>query len=168
LSSWPVMTRGGRWVWTYVEWCCMVKLGFFPNDAYTKPNSPRWLMITFKFIWLPPLSSWRSSLNNGTPLRNGTGTLAILSRITIVRVMSVAFAAYRTRGVVHLVKCLAMTVHWVRSIFSGLMDELTLIISVVWGECTHVFHMHCLLKWIGTVASKQQCPMDRRAWGTLV
>ena len=36
----------------------------------------------------------------------------------------------------------------------------------VWGECTHVFHMHCLLKWIGTVASKQQCPMDRRAWGT--
>ena len=40
--------------------------------------------------------------------------------------------------------------------------------SAVWGECTHVFHMHCLLKWIGTVASKQQCPMDRRAWGTLV
>ena len=41
-------------------------------------------------------------------------------------------------------------------------DTLT---AIVWGECTHVFHMHCLLKWIGTVASKQQCPMDRRAWG---
>ena len=37
----------------------------------------------------------------------------------------------------------------------------------VWGECSHVFHMHCLLKWIGTPASKQQCPMDRRTWGTL-
>ena len=37
---------------------------------------------------------------------------------------------------------------------------------LVWGECTHVFHMHCLLKWIGTAASKQQCPMDRRTWGT--
>ena len=35
----------------------------------------------------------------------------------------------------------------------------------VWGECSHVFHMHCLLKWIGTPASKQQCPMDRRTWG---
>ena len=35
----------------------------------------------------------------------------------------------------------------------------------VWGECSHVFHMHCLLKWIGTPASKQQCPMDRRPWG---
>ncbi|KAJ7611235.1 anaphase-promoting complex subunit 11 [Roridomyces roridus] len=37
---------------------------------------------------------------------------------------------------------------------------------LIWGECTHVFHMHCLLKWIGTPASKQQCPMDRRAWVT--
>jgi len=40
-------------------------------------------------------------------------------------------------------------------------------VVVVWGECSHVFHMHCLLKWIGTAASKQQCPMDRRTWGTL-
>ncbi|RDB27419.1 Anaphase-promoting complex subunit 11 [Hypsizygus marmoreus] len=37
---------------------------------------------------------------------------------------------------------------------------------LIWGECTHVFHMHCLLKWIGTPASKQQCPMDRRTWVT--
>ncbi|KAF8717614.1 hypothetical protein AX14_012098 [Amanita brunnescens Koide BX004] len=37
---------------------------------------------------------------------------------------------------------------------------------LIWGECTHIFHMHCLLKWIGTAASKQQCPMDRRPWVT--
>ncbi|KZS90364.1 RING finger domain-containing protein [Sistotremastrum niveocremeum HHB9708] len=37
---------------------------------------------------------------------------------------------------------------------------------LIWGECSHVFHMHCLLKWIGTAASKQQCPMDRRTWVT--
>ncbi|KAJ3738921.1 anaphase-promoting complex subunit 11 RING-H2 finger-domain-containing protein [Lentinula detonsa] len=37
---------------------------------------------------------------------------------------------------------------------------------LIWGECSHVFHMHCLLKWIGTQASKQQCPMDRRPWVT--
>jgi len=36
----------------------------------------------------------------------------------------------------------------------------------VWGECTHIFHMHCLLKWIGTESSKGQCPLDRREWGT--
>ncbi|KAF7784847.1 hypothetical protein Agabi119p4_1012 [Agaricus bisporus var. burnettii] len=37
---------------------------------------------------------------------------------------------------------------------------------LIWGECTHIFHMHCLLKWLGTAASKQQCPMDRRTWVT--
>ncbi|GAA5862415.1 hypothetical protein JCM8547_007633 [Rhodosporidiobolus lusitaniae] len=36
----------------------------------------------------------------------------------------------------------------------------------IWGECTHVFHMHCLMKWLATESSKQQCPMDRRAWVT--
>lgn len=25
--------------------------------------------------------------------------------------------------------------------------------------------MHCLLQWIATSSSKQQCPMDRRPWG---
>ncbi|KAF9455655.1 anaphase-promoting complex subunit 11, partial [Collybia nuda] len=32
------------------------------------------------------------------------------------------------------------------------------------GECTHVFHIHCLSKWIGTTASKQQCPMGHRTY----
>ncbi|GAA5842919.1 hypothetical protein JCM11251_002934 [Rhodosporidiobolus azoricus] len=36
----------------------------------------------------------------------------------------------------------------------------------IWGECTHVFHMHCLMKWLATESSKQQCPMDRREWVT--
>ncbi|KAF8551927.1 RING/U-box [Imleria badia] len=36
---------------------------------------------------------------------------------------------------------------------------------LIWGQCSHIFHMHCLLKWLGTAASKQQCPMDRRPWG---
>jgi len=35
---------------------------------------------------------------------------------------------------------------------------------IIWGKCSHVFHMHCLLKWLGTAASKGQCPMDRREW----
>ncbi|GAA5964858.1 hypothetical protein JCM8115_000129 [Rhodotorula mucilaginosa] len=36
----------------------------------------------------------------------------------------------------------------------------------VWGECTHVFHLHCLTKWLATESSKGQCPMDRRQWVT--
>ncbi|GAA5864919.1 hypothetical protein JCM3774_004273 [Rhodotorula dairenensis] len=36
----------------------------------------------------------------------------------------------------------------------------------IWGECTHVFHLHCLTKWLATESSKGQCPMDRRQWVT--
>lgn len=50
-------------------------------------------------------------------------------------------------------------------IFAYAMGSANRAFFAVWGECSHVFHMHCLLKWIGTAASKQQCPMDRRAWG---
>ncbi|GAA5999174.1 anaphase promoting complex subunit 11 [Rhodotorula paludigena] len=32
----------------------------------------------------------------------------------------------------------------------------------IFGECSHVFHMHCIMKWLATDSSKQQCPMDRR------
>ncbi|KIO32215.1 hypothetical protein M407DRAFT_111780 [Tulasnella calospora MUT 4182] len=36
----------------------------------------------------------------------------------------------------------------------------------VHGKCTHIFHMHCLLKWIESAAAKGLCPMDRRPWET--
>lgn len=28
--------------------------------------------------------------------------------------------------------------------------------------------MHCLLKWLDTEQSKEQCPLDRRKWGELL
>ncbi|RHZ66645.1 hypothetical protein Glove_306g34 [Diversispora epigaea] len=37
---------------------------------------------------------------------------------------------------------------------------------LIWGECSHVFHMHCLLRWLATEGSRGQCPMDRKAWVT--
>lgn len=40
-----------------------------------------------------------------------------------------------------------------------------LTVSLVCGKCTHVFHMHCIEKWINTASSNRQCPMDRRTWG---
>ena len=53
---------------------------------------------------------------------------------------------------------------WINSTPPSLISDF----YTVWGECTHVFHMHCLLKWIGTAASKHQCPMDRRPWGSSI
>nr|CAG8460136.1 10591_t:CDS:10 [Entrophospora candida] len=38
---------------------------------------------------------------------------------------------------------------------------------LICGECTHVFHMHCLLKWLQTEGSRGMCPMDRGTWGNL-
>jgi anaphase-promoting complex subunit 11 len=32
---------------------------------------------------------------------------------------------------------------------------------LVWGECTHCFHLHCIMKWL---QSQQQCPMCRKEW----
>ncbi|KIM50570.1 hypothetical protein SCLCIDRAFT_145140, partial [Scleroderma citrinum Foug A] len=39
---------------------------------------------------------------------------------------------------------------------------------LVWGEYGHIFCIHCLLKWVGTTAYKQQFSMDRRPWCTCV
>ena len=47
-----------------------------------------------------------------------------------------------------------------------IIDHFCYSFYVVWGECSHVFHMHCLYKWINTESSRQQCPMDRRVWKT--
>ena len=37
---------------------------------------------------------------------------------------------------------------------------------LIWGECAHVFHLHCLLKWLERESSRNLCPMDRREWKT--
>ena len=81
------------------------------------------------------------------------------------KVMFVEYVAYPTKVAAQHVRYRAMIVPLV----SAQRVHLALSITnnhAVWGECSHVFHMHCLLKWIGTPASKQQCPMDRRTWGT--
>jgi anaphase-promoting complex subunit 11 len=36
---------------------------------------------------------------------------------------------------------------------------------LVWGQCSHCFHMHCIMKWInGNQKSSQSCPMCRQPW----
>lgn len=36
----------------------------------------------------------------------------------------------------------------------------------VFGECSHTFHMHCILKWLEG-DDKTLCPMCKRKWGKL-
>lgn len=33
--------------------------------------------------------------------------------------------------------------------------------SIAWGKCSHVFHMHCISKWLNT---REVCPLDNRHW----
>ncbi|XP_041464599.1 anaphase-promoting complex subunit 11-like [Lytechinus variegatus] len=35
---------------------------------------------------------------------------------------------------------------------------------LVWGQCSHVFHMHCILKWLNSQQVHQLCPMCRQEW----
>jgi len=35
---------------------------------------------------------------------------------------------------------------------------------LVWGECSHCFHIHCIMKWLGTQQTQHQCPMCRQEW----
>lgn len=32
---------------------------------------------------------------------------------------------------------------------------------IAWGKCSHVFHMHCIHRWLNT---RQVCPLDNRNW----
>eukprot|EP00899_Mesostigma_viride_P019510 jgi/Mesvir1/27560/Mv07310-RA.1 len=36
--------------------------------------------------------------------------------------------------------------------------------SIIWGACSHPFHLHCILKWINSQGQQPQCPMCRRDW----
>ena len=36
--------------------------------------------------------------------------------------------------------------------------------SQVWGQCSHCFHIHCIMKWLGTQQTQHQCPMCRQEW----
>ncbi|KPI96825.1 Anaphase-promoting complex subunit 11 [Papilio xuthus] len=34
---------------------------------------------------------------------------------------------------------------------------------LVWGACSHCFHIHCIVKWLHS-QPQQQCPMCRQDW----
>lgn len=35
---------------------------------------------------------------------------------------------------------------------------------LVWGNCSHVFHIHCIVKWLNSQLNQQLCPMCRQVW----
>lgn len=34
----------------------------------------------------------------------------------------------------------------------------------VWGQCSHCYHMHCIMKWLNSQQVRQLCPMCRQEW----
>ncbi len=58
--------------------------------------------------------------------------------------------------------------HLFRLFFSVSLDPVDVQVPgeecpIVWGKCSHVFHMHCILKWVQE-STNQQCPMCRQPW----
>ncbi|PVU88715.1 hypothetical protein BB559_005450 [Furculomyces boomerangus] len=39
--------------------------------------------------------------------------------------------------------------------------------QIVEGACGHIFHVHCIDKWLNSENSQNLCPMDRLAWKKL-
>ncbi|CAL8102463.1 unnamed protein product [Calicophoron daubneyi] len=35
---------------------------------------------------------------------------------------------------------------------------------LVWGQCNHCFHMHCIIKWLNSQQIAQHCPLCRQEW----
>ncbi|KAK7501653.1 hypothetical protein BaRGS_00007084 [Batillaria attramentaria] len=35
---------------------------------------------------------------------------------------------------------------------------------LVWGQCSHCFHIHCIVKWLNSQQVHQPCPMCRQEW----
>ncbi|KFM73788.1 Anaphase-promoting complex subunit 11, partial [Stegodyphus mimosarum] len=35
---------------------------------------------------------------------------------------------------------------------------------LVWGRCSHCFHIHCIMKWLTSQQVHQLCPMCRQEW----
>ncbi|KAA0185694.1 Anaphase promoting complex subunit 11 [Fasciolopsis buskii] len=35
---------------------------------------------------------------------------------------------------------------------------------LVWGQCNHCYHMHCIIKWLNSQQVAQHCPLCRQDW----
>ncbi|KYQ50031.1 Anaphase-promoting complex subunit 11 [Trachymyrmex zeteki] len=49
------------------------------------------------------------------------------------------------------------------------IDEINLTTRVhrfvsVWGQCSHCFHIHCIMKWLHSQQTNHICPMCRQEW----
>ena len=95
--------------------------------------------------------------------RSGDGSWVKRRRKTRTSAVSVES---HTTGVVLIVNCLETIVLSVSpSRVAPSRFRILCNYPAVFGKCQHIFHMHCILKWISTPTSQQQCPLDRRPWG---
>ena len=60
---------------------------------------------------------------------------------------------------VHHHRCL----HYIARIY--VCNRLTSFVNLLFvGQCTHHFHMHCILKWVQSQQAQQHCPICRQEW----
>lgn len=100
-----------------------------------------------------------NSLQAGPELLIGNGS----------RMMRIAvFAAWHSSPAVPIVSIKVLSPFWANpathpgSHFVGSLpgDDCPL----VWGNCKHVFHIHCIVKWLNSQMNQQLCPMCRQPW----
>jgi len=36
---------------------------------------------------------------------------------------------------------------------------------ILFGKCTHIFHMHCIIRWTEKMQPEPLCPLCKRKWG---
>ncbi len=41
------------------------------------------------------------------------------------------------------------------------LNNKEIVCEIVWGQCNHAFHDHCISKWVKT---KNTCPLDHKTW----
>lgn len=78
-------------------------------------------------------------------------------------------AEHLLTGVVLIVKYPETTVHLVIAFNYEIffMGFINWDYFLVWGVCSHCFHMHCIMKWLASQQQNQvtqQCPMCRQDW----
>lgn len=129
-----------------MEWCGILVVGSQRWELWHLPST---------FQWLLP----RLCVNYNLPL-----TETIYCGFVFMKSTYILFLIHTRPNIVMF--------HWILCVFIILQKNLLWLSGkvpgddcpLVWGQCSHCFHMHCILKWLNSQQVQQQCPMCRQEW----